>query len=211
MIRSLKRNLHRLQSAVWDSLSKANAASRYRHLIDSGVLLVGRHTYGSPEVDVYKGSEARVIIGHYTSISPRVRFIPGGIHPTNWVSLFPFRILWQLSGAFRDGMPSTNGDIIVGSDVWIGCDSLILSGVTIGDGSVVCAGSVVTRNVSPYSIVAGVPARLIAYRFDEPTRNALLHLSWWNWTDDRIREAVPYLSSADVEGFLTAVGPVRPI
>lgn len=163
---------------------------------------MGRHTYGIPKVAVNRGSEARVNIGSFCSISPGVEFITGGSHPTDWVSLFPFRARWDLPGAYLDGMPYTKGDIVVGSDVWIGTEALILSGVEIGDGAVVCARSVVTRDVPAFAIVGGVPARIIRYRFDEALRARLLEVAWWKWSDERIRIAAPFLSGSDIKSFL---------
>lgn len=200
----MKRILQYLCEVLWQVLSRQHSYWTYHRLIRSGVLTVGRHTYGLPEVEVYKGSESRVIIHSFCSISPRVLFIVGGIHRKEWVSLFPFRALWKMPGAYSDGMPTTKGDIVVGCDVWLGTEAMILSGVTVGHGSVVCARSVVTRNVPPFAIVAGVPARVIGYRFDEPTRARLLQVAWWDWSDNKIRMAVSSLSSPDVEAFLTA-------
>ena len=178
------------------------AAVRAR-LMKSGLLTIGRHTYGSPRIDVFKGSEAPVSIGSFCSISKGVVFITGGVHPVDWVSLFPFRIKFGLDGAYEDGTPATRGAITVGNDVWIGTDALILSGVTIGHGAVVAARSVVTRDVAPYSLVAGVPAKLIRMRFPPATIERLLRIEWWNWPDEKIVAEVPFLSSPHSEIFIS--------
>jgi len=177
-------------------------AHRFLELQHQGLVEVGRHTYGRPDVINYAGSEARVRIGSFCSISPGVQIMTGGIHPTNWVSLFPFRIRWNMEGAYRDGMPATRGDVVIGSDVWIGTGALILSGVTIGHGSVIGAHSVVTRDIPPYAIAAGMPARVVGHRFSEEVIGRLLELAWWTWPDETIREAIPLLSSPKVEEFL---------
>ena len=119
-----------------------------------GILSIGKHTYGSPIVDVYRNSERKLLIGKFCSISPEVRFITGGIHPIHWVSLFPIRDKMSLNMAY-DGTPTSNGDISVGNDVWIGTGATILSGVDIGHGSVILAGSVISKNVPPYAVVGG--------------------------------------------------------
>jgi len=101
------------------------------------------------------------------------------------------------------GYPHTKGEVVIGSDVWIGQDALILSGVTIGHGSVIAARSVVTKDVQPYSIVAGNPARHIRFRFPEETIRSLLEIAWWDWPSIKIQEAWPMLQSSRVEDFIT--------
>jgi len=167
------------------------------------MLQIGRHTYGEPPIiHIYKGSEALVKIGSFCSISPGVMFITGGIHPTDWVSLYPFRARFNLDKKFRDGMPRTNGDIIVGNDVWIGTEAVILSGVHIGDGAVIAARAVVTKDVPAYAISAGVPARTIKKRFSDEEIKNLLSIRWWDWDDELIMKAVPLLSSVDISNFI---------
>jgi acetyltransferase-like isoleucine patch superfamily enzyme len=84
-----------------------------------------------------------------------------------------------MDGAFQDGMPYTKGDIIIGSDVWIGTDAMILSGVTIGDGAIIASRSVVTENIPPYAIVAGISAKIIRFRFNQDAVEQLLRIKWW--------------------------------
>ena len=180
-----------MQSVEFDDLKK------------NGLLVIGPHTYGSPKVWMYRGSESKVIIGRYCSIGPGVQIIVGGIHNTSWVSTYPFRIKWKMVGAYEDGMPKTNGDIIIGSDVWLGTDVVILSGVSIGHGAIVATRSVVTHSVPPYAIVAGSPAKIIRYRFEEDKVKLLLEISWWDWTEEKIQEAVPLLSSGYVDKFIS--------
>ena len=177
----------------------------YENLIENGTLQLGRHTYGRPNLDLYHGSEASVQIGNFCSISKDVVFILGGIHPVSWVSTFPFRINWDLPGKYEDGMPTTKGNIYVGSDVWIGSGCTILSGVCIGDGAVIAARSVVTKDVPPFAIVAGIPARIIRYRFDQNMIDRLLEIKWWNWADSKIKEYIDLLSSNDIIKFLCIV------
>jgi len=175
---------------------------QYQDLISKGYLIIGKHTYGKPYIRLQRGSEAKVIIGNYCSIAKEVVILPGGVHPVDWVSTFPFRIKFGLTGAYEDGMPMTKGDITIGSDVWVGTGSTILSGVNIGHGAVVAAGSVVTKDVAPYAIVGGVPAKEISKRFDSDTISKMLGIAWWDWEEDEIKEAIPLLSSNDMEGFM---------
>ena len=167
-----------------------------------GLLVIGRHTYGSPKVWMYQGSECYVTIGGFCSIGPGVQIIAAGIHPPSWVSTYPFRIKWQMTGAYEDGMPKTKGDIIIGSDVWLGTDFIILSGVSIGHGAIVATRSVVTHSIPPFAIVAGSPAKIVRYRFEEGKVDLLLKIAWWDWDEEKIREAVTLLSSGNIDMFI---------
>jgi acetyltransferase-like isoleucine patch superfamily enzyme len=195
-----------LKKFLLDWFEKMMAAVQRRAVlqkVEQGVLIAGKHTYGLSNlvIDVYKGSEAKVYIGNYCSISKNVRLITGGIHPVDWISTYPFRQMWKMDGRLKDGMPYTKGDIHIGHDVWIGTDVTIMSGVTIGNGAVIAAGSVVTRDVPAYALSGGIPARSIRYRFDEETIERLQRIEWWNWEPELIKkELIPM--STDVEGFV---------
>jgi len=162
--------------------------------MDNGMLLVGKHSYGLENltIDVYKGSEAKVIIGKYCSIAPDVRLITGGIHPTDRISLFPFQAKWNLENKFKDGFPYAKGNIEIGHDVWICTGVTILSGVTVGHGAVLAAGCVVTKNVPPYAVVAGNPAKILRYRFSEDKITNLMENPWWDWSEEKIKEEFIY-------------------
>ncbi|MCX5871336.1 MAG: CatB-related O-acetyltransferase [Deltaproteobacteria bacterium] len=185
-----------------DFVMRQNQYYEYKRQRGLGTLQVGKHTYGLPVIDAYKGSERKVIIGSYCSIARNVVLVTGGIHPVGWVSTYPFRYQWNLPGAFEDGMPSSNGDIVIGSDVWIGADVMIMSGVTVGHGAVIAARSVVTRDIPPYSLVGGVPAKVIRSRFDPETVAQLLEIKWWEWDEARVRSAIPFLSGPDIRQFI---------
>lgn len=196
--RVVRRLLLRIVSLVRNEVLRAHIDGAQQ----LNMLAIGRHTYGLPKIDSYRGSPARVTIGSFCSIAPDVTLITGGVHPSDWVALFPLRARWHLDGAYGDGMPSTRGPIDIGSDVWIGSGSVILSGVSIGHGAIICAGSVVTRNIPPFAIAGGVPARIIRFRFEASVIQDLLSISWWEWDDDKIRAAVPLLSSNRVYKFI---------
>jgi hypothetical protein len=96
----------------------------------------------------------------------------------------------------------TKGDIIIGNDVWIGFDVTIMSGVHIGDGAVIAAKSVVTKDVKAYSIMAGNPAKHRRYRFAPDVRRLLLHMQWWNWSDEKVKLTIPLLQSDNIDGLI---------
>ncbi|HZC82302.1 MAG TPA: CatB-related O-acetyltransferase, partial [Nitrospiraceae bacterium] len=132
---------------------------------------IGDWTYGRPDI-IWGDEGATVRIGRFCSFASGVMILMGSEHCIDWVSTYPFNILFERAKGLP--LPSrTKGDVVIGHDVWFGTDALILSGVTIGNGAVIGARSVVTRDVAPYSIVAGVPARHLRFRFDAATIDAL--------------------------------------
>ena len=161
---------------------------------------VGRWTYGVPEV-VSWDQGTKLEIGSFCSISKGVKILLGGEHRTDWISTFPFNLLWEEAKDIP-GHPSTKGDVIIENDVWIGTDSIILSGIRIGNGSVVGARSVVTKDVPPYAIVAGNPAKVIRYRFEERVIEELLKIRWWEWEDEKIARFIPELLSDNINVFI---------
>ncbi len=124
----------------------------------------------------------------------------GGEHRTDWLTTFPLRIAFGLDGQHHDGHPASKGPTTIGHDVWLGTGCMILSGVTIGHGAVIGAGAVVTADVAPYAIAAGNPARTARSRFSQDVIDILLSIQWWDWPLPLIRDAVPLLSSNDIQG-----------
>lgn len=169
-------------------------------------LTMGRHSYGEPLIPTYPGDESRVRIGAFSSVALDVVIGDGGNHRIDWVSTFPFRAIFGLEGAYADGHPQSRGDVQIGNDVWIGRGARILSGITIGDGAVVGGYSVVTKDVRPYAIVAGNPAREVRRRFSDEQVEALQAIAWWEWPLERILESVPWLCSANVDAFISEHG-----
>jgi chloramphenicol O-acetyltransferase type B len=163
----------------------------------------GTGTYGTPIVHVFANTD-HLIIGAYCSIADDVHIFLGGNHRIDWISTYPFPAYIPEAEEIT-GYETSKGDIIIGNDVWLGSGCTILSGITIGNGAVVGARSVVTREVPPYAIVAGNPAHIIRWRFDEPTRKALLQLQWWHWPAEEVRSIAHLLCSDNIEKFLAYV------
>jgi len=163
---------------------------------------IGAGSYGDLTVLEW-GEGSTLTIGAYTSIGTAVTVFLGGEHRTDWVTTFPFSVLWN-AGKQIKGHPKSKGNVVIGSDVWIANEALLMSGVKIGHGAVIGARAVVTKDIPPYSIVAGNPSRIVRFRFDEPTIERLLKIKWWDWERDRIEKALPALLSKDIEAFLLA-------
>lgn len=167
-------------------------------------LQMGRNSYGDPLIPTYPGDTARVVIGDFVSIALDVVLMDGGDHRIDWISTYPFRAMFDLPGAYADGHPRPKGDLLIGNDVWIGRGARVLSGLTIGDGAAIAGYSVVTKDVRPYAIVAGNPAREIRRRFSDEQVRELLEIAWWRWPLERILETVPELCSENVDAFIRA-------
>lgn len=143
-------------------------------LFPSEKVTVGKFTYGPLTVHHFGNNDENLKIGSYCSISSGVKFILGGNHPINNFSTYAFKYFF--TGEAGEAM--TKGSIIVEDDVWIGTDTIILSGVTLGKGTVVAAGSIVTRSTPPYSVVAGNPARVIKMRFEDSLIKGLIEFNF---------------------------------
>ncbi len=144
----------------------------------------------------------KLIIGKFCAVATGVQFIMNGAnHNIAGLSSFPFAIF---GGAWQQNMPAgfsfpTRGDTVVGNDVWLGYGSLIMPGVKIGDGSIIASRAVVTKDVPPYTLVGGHPARVIRQRFDEMTIAALLEIRWWDWDAAKITRNLPAICGTDIE------------
>lgn len=162
---------------------------------------IGVGTYGWPEI-IYYDAGATLKIGNYCSIAPGVKILLGGEHHIEYVTTYPFSLLLD-EAKNLPGYPYSKGDVIIGNDVWIGQNAMILSGIHIEDGAVIAGGSVVTRDVLPYSVVAGNPARHIKFRFSQEVIEDLLSIAWWNWPASEIKKAWPLLQSPDTQEFIS--------
>ena len=198
--------LHRIQFLLVVGYNRATVD----RLKTEGHATIGRHTYGFPVLHRFGPTDGTLEIGSYVSIADEVHIFLGGNHPTDWVSTFPFRLRLGLAGQYADGMPSSGGNVSIEPDVWIGRGATILSGVTLRAGAVVAAGAVVTKDVPPYAIAGGIPARVLKYRFQPDIIKRLLDIQWWRWPEKDIVDAVPLLSSPDIEAFLSYCGHRKP-
>ncbi len=171
-----------------------------RRLQRQGRVAMGAESYGVPTIHTFTHDTTCLRVGNYSSTGCTI--LLGGEHAHDMVTTYPHRILWGMDGAGEDGFPAKTGDTLIGSDVWAAYGATLLSGVHVGDGAIVANGAVVTKDVPPYAIVGGCPAKVIRYRFSDEQIEALLAVRWWDWPRDEVRAAVPYLASRDVERFL---------
>ena len=172
-------------------------------------IIVGRHSYYSgyyhghsfDECARYLSTEPdvsdKLVIGNFCAIGSGAVFMMAGNqgHRIDWISTFPFS-----PEEFGNGVQSgfeRAGDTIIGNDVWIGSEAMIMPGVTIGDGAVIGARSVITKNVEPYSIVVG-NNHVVRLRFDEEAVSMLLEIQWWDWSIEHIKQAMKIMCSGDV-------------
>ena len=146
----------------------------------------------------------RLVIGKFCSLACGARFLFNSAnHTLKSLSTYPFPIFWgEEWGIDKSEVASAwdnRGDIVVGNDVWIGYEAVIMAGVRIGDGAVIAARAVVTRDVPPYTIVGGVPAKTIRPRFDDRAAARLLELQWWNWPVEKIRANLPRIMRGEID------------
>lgn len=176
------------QNKKWRSLNKHNSTFLTR-TCDISLINVGKHTYG-PLYVINSSDNYMLKIGNFCSIADNVTFCVCGDHSTNKLSTFPFKVLISQSEKFE---AISKGDIVIDDDVWIGCNSTILSGVNIGQGAVIAACSLVNKDVPPYAIVAGVPARVIKKRFPDEIVEKLLKVDFSKFSDKFIIENIDML------------------
>ncbi len=152
----------------WIKLNKHNE-TRAGNIFDPNIIKIGRYTYGTLNVFGWKAKDEKLEIGDFVSIAPNVKFILGGNHRYDCISTYPSGV--KFNGKKQEAY--SNGPIIIKDDVWIGMNSIIMSGVNIGQGAVIAAGSVVSKDVPAYSIVGGNPIKVIKYRFDKDVISTL--------------------------------------
>lgn len=182
-----------------------------KNIITNPNIIVGDYTYYDDFEDVYNFEKNvkylfdftgdKLLIGKFCMIASGVTFIMNGAsHLTDAVSTYPFAIFgngWE--EAMEGKTYPSKGDTIIGNDVWIGYKATIMAGVKIGDGAIIGAHSVVTKEVAPYAIVGGNPAREIKKRFPEEKIKALSELKWWDWDPEKITANIHKLSGNDVD------------
>jgi len=161
----------------------------------------GKHTYG-PEPKIVGVPEIAIgsKIGKFCSIAENLQFIVRGSHMIDWVTTYPFQAVWGMDVPLHDLPPHT--PITIGNDVWIAANVKIKQGVTIGDGAILATECFVTKDVPPYALVGGNPAKIIKYRFTEEQIKDLLEIKWWDWEDEKIKSIVPLLVSNNIDTFI---------
>lgn len=151
----------------------------------------------------YPVNHDKLLMGKFCSIACGAKFIlTSANHSLKSLSTYPFPIFfeeWGLNKAYVADAWDNKGDIIIGNDVWVGYEAVILSGVTIGDGAIIGTRAVVTKDIPPYTIVGGVPAKPIRKRFTDATIARLLELKWWDWPDERIKENIEKIQSGRID------------
>lgn len=155
---------------------------------------IGKHLHGAIPYIISSEPTDKVVIGKYCSIARGVILIPhpGHIPPKEYsdyrVSTYPLFFLLKQGFPSRYFLPEKRNFIIIGNDVWIGANVIILPGVTVGDGAIIGSSSVVTNDVPPYAVAFGVPANIQRYRYSQEQIKKLLEIAWWDWDDKKIRE-----------------------
>lgn len=151
----------------------------------------------------YPVNHDRLMIGKFCSIACGAKFLFNSAnHSLSSLSTYPFPIFYEEWGLDRKNVAEAwdnKGDIVIGNDVWIGYEAVILAGVTVGDGAVIGARAMVTKDVPPYTIVGGVPAKPIRKRFSEETISEMLALKWWDWPKERIARNIPAIQSGRLD------------
>lgn len=155
---------------------------------------IGNYTYGKPKI---YAESSLFSLGKFCSIADGVTIYAGGEHNYNWISTYNFYNKFGTKSC-----TTSKGKVIIGNDVWLADGVLVLSGVTIGDGAVVAARSVVTKDVKPYEIVGGNPAKHIKFRFTEEQINALLKIKWWDWNIEKIKSNFELILSPNIDEFI---------
>lgn len=151
----------------------------------------------------YPINHDQLIIGKFCSIACGATFIFNSAnHQQSALSTYTFPLFyeeWQLDKQEVTSAWDNKGDIIIGNDVWIGYEATILSGVRIGDGAIIGARALVTKDVPPYTVVGGVPAKELKQRFDPSTIQKLQQFQWWDWPYEKIQRGIPYLRNGDID------------
>lgn len=152
----------------------------------------------------YPINKDRLIIGKFCSIACGAKFLFNSAnHKMASLSTYTFPLFFEEWGLKKENVAQAwdqKGDIMIGNDVWIGYEAVILSGVTIGDGAVIGCRAVVTKDIPPYTIVGGVPAKPIRKRFDEETIKELQKIKWWDWPEEKIAERITAIQNGDLKG-----------
>lgn len=154
----------------------------------------------------YPINNDKLMIGKFCSIACGAKFIFNSAnHTLSSLSTYPFPIFfeeWELDVKNITNAWDNKGDIVIGNDVWIGYEAVIMAGVTIGDGAIIGTGAVVTKDIPPYTIVGGIPAKPIRKRFKQETIDILLKIKWWNWSDEKIYKHILDIQNGNIENLI---------
>lgn len=154
----------------------------------------------------YPINNDKLIIGKFCSIACKAKFLmTSGNHTMRSLSTYTFPIFyeeWGLDVSHITDAWDNKGDIVIGNDVWIGYDAIIMSGVKIGDGAIIGTRAIVTHDVPPYTIVGGIPAKVIKKRFSDDTILKLLKIKWWNWSYEKIQANIKHIQSGNIDKLL---------
>jgi acetyltransferase-like isoleucine patch superfamily enzyme len=172
----------------------------YRDQFDNEIANVGAYTYSESLCIRIWGTNGLLTIGKYCSLSDDISFFLGGNHPIQNVTTSPLPLI--CADGESPFNTNSNKDITVGNDVWIGSGAKLLNNITVGHGAVIGAMSVVTRDVPPYAVVAGNPARLRKFRFPIPVIAKLLDIAWWDWEPEKVKANAHLLCNESIDEFL---------
>ncbi|HEY9853992.1 MAG TPA: Vat family streptogramin A O-acetyltransferase [Leptolyngbyaceae cyanobacterium] len=189
-----------------------------KNIVSNPNIIIGDYTYYDDPEDSenfernvlyhYPFIGDKLIIGKFCAIATGVKFIMNGAnHKISGFSTYPFNIFgydWRRVTPQPDEFPF-KGDTVIGNDVWIGYEAVIMPGVKVGDGAIIAAKSVVTKDVKPYTIVGGNPAQVIRQRFSDEIINVLLEIAWWDWDIEKITRNLEKIVGADIEALRSCV------
>jgi acetyltransferase-like isoleucine patch superfamily enzyme len=180
------------------SVSKSVPNFNYtKDVIKHPNVTIGDFTYGNPQIRWLIGQE-KIEIGKFCSFAGDVSIYMSGNHPIDTVSCYPFPGLKDMWPGAQGHCPIARGDVVIGNDVWVGWGAKIMSGVTIGDGAVIGAHSIVAKDVEPYAIAVGSPCREVKKRFDDKTIAMLQEVKWWDWSEEKIQRNIGVITSKDI-------------
>lgn len=187
-----------LKNVITDSSIEVGEYTMYNDFIHDPVMFEKNNVFYH-----YPINHDRLVIGKFCSIACGAKFLFNSAnHTLKSLSTYPFPLFfeeWGLDRAHVTDSWDNKGDIVIGNDVWIGYEAVVMAGVTIGDGAVIGSRAVVTKDVPPYTIVGGVPAKPIRRRFPEETVLALLEIKWWDWPKEKITEYLAAIQTGDID------------
>jgi acetyltransferase-like isoleucine patch superfamily enzyme len=174
---------------------------------DVPVCSVGPYSYAYPKLVWWPETPNKLTIGKFCSIAMDCEFLLGGGHDMSSMTTYPFPEIVHFAAdaaTMKESYVPDSGSSRVGNDVWIGRNAIFLPGVTVGDGAVIGAGAVVAKDIEPYHVVVGNPARTVRSRFDDKEIEVLLRVRWWDWPVEMIRKNINLIMSRNVNALLQA-------